>query len=172
MATATSIVMNNVDQASNKSTRSITHVNPSATQTELKNFVEGLNGLTTNTLADARRVDTTDIINDERLSHNLTVTPATISASEITTSLADTPSFSITGSAIDLNRLQVSRVYDVTDPSNALPMSFGWGGTSDGDNLFFITKDSGSGDPNCTITITLPEDSVYQEATATIKVTE
>lgn len=172
MATATSIVMNSVDQASNKSTRSITHVNPSATQTELKNFVEGLNGLTTNTLADARRVDTTDIINDAKLSRNLTVTPATISYATIATSIDDSTDITISGAGLDFDNLQVSYKPD-TGTYGAL--AFGWHGESDTAGIIFAIKEANTGigtKATGVITLTFPANETYEEATATITVTE
>ena len=71
MATKTSVIMETTDSAQNKSSRSITYIDPDATSTEIKDFVVGLNGLTNQTLTNARRVDTTDILNDDRQPRNL-----------------------------------------------------------------------------------------------------
>ena len=71
MATKTSVIMETTDSAQNKSSRSITYIDPDATSTEIKDFVVGLNGLTNQTLTKARRVDTTDILNDDRQPRNL-----------------------------------------------------------------------------------------------------
>lgn len=61
---ATSITMETSTTAGKKSTRSITNVNPDATNSEIKNFVTGLNELTTNTLESVNRIDKTTIDTD------------------------------------------------------------------------------------------------------------
>lgn len=69
---ATSITMETSTTAGKKSTRSITDVNPDATNADIKNFVTGLNALTTNTLESVNRVDKTKIDTDK------TYTPVTM----------------------------------------------------------------------------------------------
>lgn len=68
---ATSIALNQTTQDSKKIQRSITHIDPSATNADILAFAEGLNGLSTNTLAEVRRVDTTDLLNDTRADRNI-----------------------------------------------------------------------------------------------------
>lgn len=49
------------DATGKKSTKSLTDLSPSASGTQIKNLVEGLVSLTTNTLSQIERVETTDI---------------------------------------------------------------------------------------------------------------
>lgn len=58
---ATSAIMNMKTQDGKDLQRSITHINPSATSQQIKELIEGINGLSTNTLTEARRVDTTSL---------------------------------------------------------------------------------------------------------------
>ena len=58
---STSITMNSTTQTGKQISRSITSVNPNATNSEISTFVKGLNALTTNTLGSINRVDKTEI---------------------------------------------------------------------------------------------------------------
>lgn len=68
---ATSVNMTATAQNEKKIQRSITHINPTATDADLLAFVEGVNSLSTNTLEDARRIDTKSLMNDTKLPRNL-----------------------------------------------------------------------------------------------------
>lgn len=57
----TSITMETTDQTLKKSTRSITNVNPNASTSDIKNFAQALNALTTNTLNQVNRIDKNEI---------------------------------------------------------------------------------------------------------------
>lgn len=56
-----SFTMNITDQAEKKMTRSITDINPAATDDQIVQLAEGLNSLTTNTLGNISRVEKKDI---------------------------------------------------------------------------------------------------------------
>lgn len=51
------------DMSNKKSTKNLPYLSTSATDNQIKALVEGLNGLTTNTLTEINRVETTDITN-------------------------------------------------------------------------------------------------------------
>ena len=61
--TATSLTMSTTSTAGKKSTKSITNVNPNASEGEMYQLAIALNNVTTNTLNDVSRVDKTELAN-------------------------------------------------------------------------------------------------------------
>lgn len=109
---------------------------------------------------------------DTRLTHNLTVTPTTLSYADLATSIDDSTDVTINGAALDFDKLQVSFAQDEgTDGA----LAFGWHGFSDSLGAFFAIKEEQAGIGTTAtglVTLTIPAEGVYQEATATIRVGE
>ena len=63
MADSTSIIMGLTTTTSKKTSKSITNVNPNASDGDIKNFVDGVNSLTSDTLTSITKVSKSDIEN-------------------------------------------------------------------------------------------------------------
>ena len=61
MANKHSLNVTTLDQTGKKSTKSVTDINPAATNTQLTNFANSLNGLTNNTYVNSAKVQVTDL---------------------------------------------------------------------------------------------------------------
>lgn len=93
---ATSAIMKTKSQSGVVSSRSITNIDPNANNADIKDFVESLNDLTTQTLTDLNRVDTANIFND-KLPRNLTLSTPTVSAAAIPNDATEAVAVTLTG---------------------------------------------------------------------------
>ena len=174
MATKTSVIMETTDSSQNKSSRSITYIDPNATSTEIKNFVVGLNGLTNQTLTNARRIDTADILNDNRQPRNVKLSLqnpySTPSPEEITSiSSSQVP----TDTNAPLNVYLLSQTLDASKINIRFPEFYGY--------LVIIGRDQGnwtsmsivkiSGSEAGSIIIDIPDDENYLGETITLTIT-
>ena len=57
MAVSRSLLIKSVDQLGNNYQKTVTHVNPEITNTQLDTFARGYNNLSTNTYVDTMKVD-------------------------------------------------------------------------------------------------------------------
>jgi len=168
MATKTSVVMDTVDQAHKQSSRSITYIDPNASNSDIKNFVEGLNGLTHQTLAAARRVDSTDIINDTRLTRNLTMSQSSIAWNDISTQPLIT-TIEVTGTLTEITEVYTSMLF-TTDGEGNIPY-VGTAISEDATALTIALLREGNTKPIDQITFIVPETATYAAATFTLTIT-
>ena len=164
---ATSLIMATTSQAGDTATRSITHIDPTATNAELKDFAESINGLTTNTLSDARRVDTTSLIKDTKLERNLQLSSSTISASTISTNIETPTKITLTGAAVDGNDLLMQKIQN----EDADYCYVDWINVIGEPNkvIIAIVADS-TVVAGSEIIFSLPESGVYQAAAVTLSI--
>lgn len=161
---ATSIIMNSKSQNDKKIQRSITYVSPTATDAEILAFTEGYNGLTTNTLTDVRRVDTTDLLNDTRLDRNMSLTISTFSYAAIDSSLTGGTNTKLTfdGGGTPQFTKQI-------DGDGTLWLE--WYDLNPGEWQILLTRDEDTSAYG-TITVSLPGTDAYKPASVTITITE
>ncbi len=83
----TDIKLTSVDYQGKKSTTSITHANPEASNYAMRTLAQKLNDLTTNTYSSASRVDTTDLANAQPVTPKqdatITLAKTTMTAAEV-----------------------------------------------------------------------------------------
>lgn len=170
---STSLSIKGKTQANDAVTSTINYVNPNATAAQLVSLATAMNNLTTNTVSDITRIDKNSLTNTvEKLPRNLTVSPATISYATIATSVDDSTDITITGSGLDFSKLQVSFA---RDEGTTGAVAFGWYGSSDTEGILFAIKEANASIgmiATGVVTLTFPEDSTYQAATATLTITE
>lgn len=174
---ATSIIMGSKTVENEKLQRSITNVSPQATDTQLVNFAEGLNNLSTNTLYEINRVETTELMGDTRLDRNIHFTDTTTQQT-----VATTISFS---SIQTMDNPQKATAYYITfegsseaiiptltrtgDSTNTGFVAIDW--YYDGGWVIALLRDTGTWNGG-TITISVPGDTNYKPASITLTITQ
>ena len=173
---ATSAIMGIKTALDKKMQRSITNINPNAADSDIVDFIEGLNGLSTNTLTEVRRVDTTELLNDTRADRNLRLIRADTSAELTTIAFTDLPSTIDTG--INPLTIQCDGEYSLTDlalTKNIEGTAFifcDWYGADDTKYFEIIKNISDQADTaSGTITLSLPGTTNYKPAAVTITIT-
>lgn len=169
---ATSAIMGVKTTLDKKMQRSITNINPNAADGDIVNFVEGLNGLSTNTLTEVRRVDTTELLNDTRADRNLQfedeTTTKTIQGSTLSSNANEPTALEITGNGLSNDNIIVNRLV----AANAQGYVYSdWSAYSDTNMSIFFLRDAQSEVPETTITITVPATDSYKEGKLTINIT-
>lgn len=82
---ATSLTLEQTTINSKNITRSVTNISPTANDSQLYEFADALNGLTTNTLDKVNRIDKREIKSpDEKISRTLTANKTTLERDEVT----------------------------------------------------------------------------------------
>lgn len=177
---ATSIITGSKTVENKKLQRSITNISSQATDTQLLNFAEGLNSLSTNTLYEVRRVDTTDLLGDTRLDRNLQL--VTSGTSTVVTTL----SFANIGNAgtVDIITLELKGDGEFNDTelevirkcTGSKMLYLDWASTEDG-LLITFARDSQDSSTSTTpvtgtITFSLPGNTAYKPASVTLTITE
>lgn len=163
---ATSLVMATTSQAGDTATRSITHIDPTVTNAKLKTFAEGMNGLTNNTLSDARRVDTTSLIKDTKLDRNLQLSQSTIAASNISMVLDSPTTITLSGADISLADLRVRKPNE-----NNTYIYVEWVSNDSGGIDIELVGDAVSTASTSNIVFEVPETSNYEAASVTLSIT-
>lgn len=166
---AASLILKTSDQAGNKSQKSITDINENATNTELAEFAEAINGLTTNTLTGANKVTTTDIFNTpEKLERNLVVKHnnteiTTISAAELPEKTASSGQYLI---QISFDGAGTPYTGNVMERTGEVYIC-----TVEGVDQWLLDLRKNNS-PKGTITILIQESETYKAASVELTVTE
>lgn len=165
MPTKTSVVMQTTDQAQKKSSRSITYIDPNASNSDIKNFVEGMNDLTTQTLTAANRVDTTDILDaTEKLPRNLQLSSSTIDVTTISQNVSDPTETTLTGAGLSTTDLTLTKT------NNATYMYVDWSSDGEGGIIISLVGDMVAQTASASeLTFKMPETDTYEAASITLK---
>ena len=184
MADKTSFTMKLKSGVDDESTRSVTDINPNATDSQIVGLAQGLAGLTTDTLESINRVETRELSTAEKLPRELTLNSTTATLTQIrqetTANSAYNPTLSITSDGTDISEdpLSVKGGMYIKDYTCCLPACIrydDWDGMEVSyPNLLICCGNSydNLGAMTGTITVALPENEKYAYAEATFTVTE
>ena len=103
MADSTSIIMALTSTTGKKSSKSITDVNPNASNGDIKNFVDGVNAITTDTLGTITKVSKSEVANVTY--HNLTITLNKTNDSQ--------NAITINGTTVDVDYSKIGEINDI-----------------------------------------------------------
>lgn len=167
MATKISAVMTVTDTANKQGSKSITDIDPNASDLQVKNFLVALNALTTNTLNSIELVTKKDITDaHEPYQPNVTVYPVSVPCNTFDMSRSEIFNVSYNGAkrAISVSGTKPDEsTISIDNDTKQITIT--------GGENYAYTMEDGEG-KTATVTVTVAANDDYAEGTATISITQ